>query len=1060
MSRFTKYKLYQKYETRGSQEAIPCYPNVFSIDGDGTMPLVIVEENSRDCGYTGETQPIYRWYTLPIDTYYYCDACQDAQYKWVNLPIAEDWECVGTTKYYKQKKMVSVDGGSTWTDVTPPQYQRGALYEYSSQSCGYRTRTSSGSPYCTGYDKYVDVYSQYSTDGGNTWQTTATTPTLVEHNSAYCGYIEPQYRTTSGTPYCSGYDKYVDVYNQVSYDGGSTWQTTATTSTLVERDSSDCGYEIKYRTTTGSPYCSGTDKYVDVYSQVSYDMGSTWETTATTPTMIEHNSYDCGYEVKYRTTSGTSYCDGYSKYVPVYSQVSYDMGTTWETTATTNVLVESYSQDCGYVPLTRWVESGWTCVDYSKYVNNVQQISYDNGQTWENTSSTSASTLIEQYSYDCMGGVKLLSINDYGGITATPCNSTAALISSDVPIGYSTYIIGQCVTVINGSTGGSGTGGLYGKNFVQCRIPNTVTAIGIGAFSRCTSLSSLTIPSSVTEISSAMCSGCTAMESVSLPNTITEIKTHAFDSCSSLKSVVIPDSVTTLGSSTFEKCASLTSVTIGSGVTSINGRDFLDCTSLPNIVILDNVTSIQGLAFGVCESLTSVTIGSGVTTIGTDAFSACGLTSLNIPSNVTTIDVGAFNHNVNLTSCTINNGVGTIGSSAFSYCYSLTSINIPNSVTSIGIDAFRSCSGLTDVTIGSGIGYILDSAFINCPSITSVTINATTPPLARSPFDSNSTFPIYVPCDSLTSYRNSTYWWMYGNRIQGIPPCAEPPQYRTISGDPYCEGYDKYVDVYSQVSYNGGYTWQTTATTPTMVEHNSLDCGYIPSNKMIATYRSGESYSAFCDSSTELTTGDTQPSNYTFESMTDAVIGDCVTEIGEKAFYNGNYPSLSSVTIGSGVTVIGNEAFRICNKLSSVTIPDSVTTIGNGAFSNCSGLTSVTIGSGVTSIGGGVFGYCYGLTSVTIPDSVTSIGTQAFNVCSGLTSVTIGSGVTSISDYAFWMCGSINSMTIHAPTPPTIGTYVFGLGTNYPIYVPAASVNAYKSASGWSDYASRIQAIP
>ena len=321
MSKYTKYKLYQKYETRGSQEAIPCYPNVFSIDGDGTMPLVIVEENSRDCGYTGETQPIYRWYTLPIDTYYYCDACQDAQYKWVNLPIAEDWECVGTTKYYKQKKMVSVDGGSTWTDVTPPQYQRGALYEQDSSSCGYRTRTTSGTPYCTGYDKYVDVYSQYSTDGGNTWQTTATTPTMVERNSRDCGYVpDPQYRTTSGTPYCSGYDKYVDVYSQVSYDEGATWETTATTPTMIEHNSTDCGYEIKYRTTTGSPYCSGTDKYVDVYSQVSYDMGSTWETTATTPTMIEHNSYDCGY-IGYRwTRTNSTLCIG----VPQgYTQVEY-----------------------------------------------------------------------------------------------------------------------------------------------------------------------------------------------------------------------------------------------------------------------------------------------------------------------------------------------------------------------------------------------------------------------------------------------------------------------------------------------------------------------------------------------------------------------------------------------------------------------------------------------------------------------------------------------------------------------------------------------------------------
>jgi len=31
---------------------------------------------------------------------------------------------------------------------------------------------------------------------------------------------------------------------------------------------------------------------------------------------------------------------------------------------------------------------------------------------------------------------------------------------------------------------------------------------------------------------------------------------------------------------------------------------------------------------------------------------------------------------------------------------------------------------------------------------------------------------------------------------------------------------------------------------------------------------------------------------------------------------------------------------------------------------------------------------------------------------------------------------------------------------NCPIYVPSASVNAYKTATNWSTYASRIQAIP
>ena len=144
-------------------------------------------------------------------------------------------------------------------------------------------------------------------------------------------------------------------------------------------------------------------------------------------------------------------------------------------------------------------------------------------------------------------------------------------------------------------------------------------------------------------------------------------------------------------------------------------------------------------------------------------------------------------------------------------------------------------------------------------------------------------------------------------------------------------------------------------------------------------------------------------------------------------------------------------------------IADSVTSIGLSAFNDCTGLTSCTIGSGVTSIVNDAFNYCYSLTSIDIPNSVTSIGEHAFYGCSGLTSVTIGNGIESTGFYVFQDCTSLTSVTVNATTPPDLGADVFDntpieSGTGY-IYVPAASVNAYKSAIGWSDYASRITAI-
>ena len=167
-----------------------------------------------------------------------------------------------------------------------------------------------------------------------------------------------------------------------------------------------------------------------------------------------------------------------------------------------------------------------------------------------------------------------------------------------------------------------------------------------------------------------------------------------------------------------------------------------------------------------------------------------------------------------------------------------------------------------------------------------------------------------------------------------------------------------------------------------------------------------------------------------------------------------------SAEIGELCTNI-DSAFSSFSSLTSITIPNSVTSIGYGTFYNCSGLTSVTIPNSVTSIEGWVFRSCTSLTSVTIGNSVTSIGDHAFWWCKSLTSITIPNSVTSIEDYAFQHCSGLTSIYCEATTPPILG----GVNTlnntnNAPIYVPSASVEAYKAASGWSTYASRIQATP
>lgn len=200
---------------------------------------------------------------------------------------------------------------------------------------------------------------------------------------------------------------------------------------------------------------------------------------------------------------------------------------------------------------------------------------------------------------------------------------------------------------------------------------------------------------------------------------------------------------------------------------------------------------------------------------------------------------------------------------------------------------------------------------------------------------------------------------------------------------------------------------------------------------------------------------------------------------------------VKSINIPDSVASIGDYAFSGCSALTSVTIPDSVTTIGRYAFSECSRLTSVTIPNTVTSIGTYAFsgvGRNEVMDSIEIPGSVkkisdymfsestnvkhiilnegtTSIGQRAFYF-TGLQNITIPSTVTSIGKAICQDCNSMQYALCLPTTPPTLAylntQYDYPFGNNsatYPIYVPAESVDAYKTATGWSSFASRIQAI-
>ena len=194
-----------------------------------------------------------------------------------------------------------------------------------------------------------------------------------------------------------------------------------------------------------------------------------------------------------------------------------------------------------------------------------------------------------------------------------------------------------------------------------------------------------------------------------------------------------------------------------------------------------------------------------------------------------------------------------------------------------------------------------------------------------------------------------------------------------------------------------------------------------------------------------------------------------VTIIGVLAFNEsspGHTNNLVSITIPNSITRIERLAFSECLKLKSINIPYGITYIGNDAFYGCESLTSIIIPDSVTYIGERCFQYCYSLASYVLSSSITIIKESLFDACTVLRSVVIPSGITKIEAAAYDRCNELSEVIVNATTPPvsvkdqSTGTYnQFNYNAQgRKIKVPAKSLQAYKTAPGWSDYASEIVA--
>ena len=436
----------------------------------------------------------------------------------------------------------------------------------------------------------------------------------------------------------------------------------------------------------------------------------------------------------------------------------------------------------------------------------------------------------------------------------------------------------------------NGNGHVYNKqgyaqrcpNLTSVIFPNSITSIGIGAFSTDKSLSHVVFPNGLKTIGDQSFINNTALKKVShivdstdveedgFPNGIERIGKYAF-SGSGLEGLSIPDSVEYIGEGAFECCSKFNNVEIkisdcvcGDSIfhgchgiigISVSGIDYGQEAEGGNIETLQSGVIPSYFCYG-CHDIESVNVGQGIEMIGYQSFAMCkNLRRVSLQDSVTIIGNNAFYECSSLEEINLNS-VTSIGEHAFYECTSLGEINL-DSVTSIGDHAFSGCSSLPSVILPNSLSVMGVQVFEDCYAIESITI---------------------------------------GSGITSIP-------YRTFSG---CTGLTS-VTIPNSVTSIGDEAFRDCSGLTSVTIPNS-----------VTSIGSG----AFSNT-----------------GLTSVEIPNSVTSIGDYAFYR--CTGLTSVSLGSGIENIESGTFSNCSGLTSIDIPSNVTSIGHLAFANCSNLTTV-----------------------------------------------------------------------------------------------------------------------
>ena len=393
----------------------------------------------------------------------------------------------------------------------------------------------------------------------------------------------------------------------------------------------------------------------------------------------------------------------------------------------------------------------------------------------------------------------VISIGDYG---IHQCNNLTSVNIGDGVTSIGNDFLANCssltsVTIPNSVTSIGDRFLLYCDSLTSVTIPNSVTSIGEECLSRCGSLTSVDIPDGVTSIGGGVLSYCykltsvwigSGLETMSLTAT-TGFCSKSLEGSTNLEVFVCKSAVAKFpvgllqglpnlrrvegpanlleyenNEDLYTYTTRLDSVTITGGTVSDKGfavlRRSADALETLSLEGADN-TELPTLALDGCLRLRNLVLPASLTRTGYGAFKECtALASVTLPASLAEVGDRAFEDCYLLSDITWNEGLQRIGDRAFYGCNSLPQVAIPEGVEYIGVAAFMGCTYMEDVQLPASLRTIGDNAFAHNTRTRSMTVHATVPPLvsAHTFYQLDASAPVYVPAESLASYRAAAYW--------------------------------------------------------------------------------------------------------------------------------------------------------------------------------------------------------------------------------------------------------------------------------------------------------------